>query len=301
MRRSKNGPALFELIGDRALSGRAAARPAGGDHPPEMAARTPADSRLPDPAAPGEDPAVAAWDEARRPEAGAFDHTVADTVVQFEGDRVRISLSSLGAAMATFAVIVILAGGFLLGKSRGRQDGVLAGYEAGRASFEAVVVNDIEAARKQSPATYLIGGLLENQEPSKPSGKPSRGSERGLAPNLGVEEGTTAAPARPGNAQPAWIDGFTYIVAQEFPGTARADAEAAQSYLEQHGVSAAIVTQPGGRLQLTTVQGYNRKDPAQRKLSDQLGEKVRAIGAQYYASGGRYKLEGYLKTHKNES
>lgn len=290
MRKTRKGPALFELIGDRALAGKAAARHDGGascelpDSPRDdrcdevVASALPAPEFRADPAHP--------------------DHASADTVVHFDGDRVRISLSSIGAAVATFVAIVFLAGGFLLGKSRGRQDGLLAGYQAGRESFEAGVVNDIEAARNQPPATYLIGGLLENPAAEPAKRNTETGRERASVSPPAAEMQTAKGPL---SGQPEWIDGFTYIVAQEFPGSARADAEAAQSYLEQHGVATAIAVQPGGRLLLTTLQGYNRKDPVQRKLSDQLGEKVRAIGAQYYASGGRYKLEGYLKTHKDES
>lgn len=307
MRKRKNGPALFELIGDRALSSRATVRPEPAIVPPPAASPRDAGSALRDVATETDIAPIAdiPLDAAK---SASFEHPLTETVVQFEGDRVRVSLSSIGAAVATFVVIVFLAGGFLLGKSRGRQDGLQAGYEAGRSSFEAGVANDIEAARNQPAATYLIGGLLEDQGPQGVStALPEKGGDRIASDRPGslVRErrGDSIAPrAKPADAgQPMWVDGFTYIVAQEFPGAARADAEAAQSYLEQHGVPTAIQMQPGGRLLLMTHQGYNRKDPVQRKLSDQLSEKVRAIGAQYYASGGRYRLEGYLKTHKNES
>jgi hypothetical protein len=238
-------------------------------------------------------------------------HSPAAKAVEFDGARVRVSLTSMTAAAMAFAAILLVAGSFLIGKSRGRQAGLVAGYEAGR-TVATTPANDLETVRQQPPSTYLIGGLLEQPADTTGATPPRHGGPAAAPrsrsresddrpPASDVASGTTAAarPADPAGSQTAgWVDGFTYVVVQEFPNGAREDALAAQAYLADHGVDTVVASLPAGRCQLMTTQGFDRKEPAQRKRSDQFLEKIRAIGAQYYASGGRYKLEGYLKTHK---
>jgi len=62
-----------------------------------------------------------------------------------------------------------------------------------------------------------------------------------------------------------------------------------------------LVRLSNGATQLITTQGYNRRDPTQHQMADQLLEKTRTLGAQYYAAGGGYKLEGYFKSLKSDT
>ena len=280
MRRNKHGPALFELLANGEFRSRDSVSAAGDEAIEDCPVDDPGGLET------GEvGPSIA------RPTANAASVPVGhQRAVEFDGDRLRFSLTSIGAAVASFVLIVLLAGGFMIGHYRGRQSGLAVGYQAGRASYQAATIDDIEAARRQTPSTYLIGGLIES--PADPGASPAAL----VPPPVRVEPGPSGA-----SAEPTWLDGFTYVVAQEFPGGSAEDAAAAEAYLGEHGVDTAIVGLANGRFHLITTQGYNRKDPTQRKLSDQLLEKVRAIGVQYYSTGGRYKLEGYLKTYKGES
>ena len=113
-----------------------------------------------------------------------------------------------------------------------------------------------------------------------------------------------AAPAKlPVNAAPAagWVRDQTYIVVQEFPAANVEKARHAREFLGQRGVNTELVSLNNDTTLLIATQGYNHKDPAQKRLAEQLLEKVRTIGTQYYAAGGGYKLEGYYKTLKRDN
>jgi hypothetical protein len=196
-----------------------------------------------------------------------------------QGERLYLSLTSVSAAGVAFVLLAVVALGIGLGFRQGRARGLVEGFAAGRASYLADTTSEIEAARQQSPATYLVGGLLDVAQPV--GGSDARAQQPG-------ETG--------GDRADRWIDGYTYVVAQEFSSKNAADVEQARRFLADHGVETLAQPLASGGVRLITTQGFDRKDPAQRKLADQLLEKVRAIGAQYFASGGRYKLEGYFKT-----
>jgi len=89
-------------------------------------------------------------------------------------------------------------------------------------------------------------------------------------------------------------------VAQGFAAGREADAEEARVFLAANGVDAAVVPLDSGGTRLITTQGFNRNDPTQRTLADQLIDRIRALGAEYYRSGGGYKLEGYFATLKGD-
>ena len=144
-------------------------------------------------------------------------------------------------------------------------------------------MGDIANARRQEPATHLVGTLLD--EASLPSQN---------------EESRTQTGETQSRSS-GWIQGYTYVVAQEF-GTERSeDAGRAQAYLQTQGVFTELVRFATGALQLITLQGFDLGDSTQRVLAEELKTKVRNIGRTYYATGGGYKLEGYFKTLKNQS
>ena len=98
-----------------------------------------------------------------------------------------------------------------------------------------------------------------------------------------------------------WIRGHTYIIAQEFRADHVADADRAQAFLEARGVETKRIALTNGSVQLVTTQGYDRGDPTQSTLADQLLKKVKSIGKSYFADRGGYRLEGYFKTLKSDS
>lgn len=210
-----------------------------------------------------------------------------ERTIELAGERIRFSLTSTSAALALFAVLVVLLGAFELGAMRGESYGLLAGYEQGRASYTAEVVGDIESARAQPANTALVRNLLSE----------SNGNVR----SKGTGESDVLEMENAGSAAATWVRGHTYIVAQEFSAGREQDAMAAQAFLWQAGIRAKLVEIAGGALQLITAQGYNHRDPAQRRTLEKVLERLHTRGAEYYAQGGGYRLKGYLKTLKSDT
>jgi hypothetical protein len=202
--------------------------------------------------------------------------------MELDGERIRVSLTSFSAALLVFVGLIVAFGAFELGRWSGEANGFTRGHAAGRESYEADVMDEIEAARNQPPATHLVNGLL--------------GEPEGLA--MAEHD-----PAESGAAStaPQWIRGYTYIVAQEFSAGHDNAAGQAQEFLAVNGVATELVRLTNGGVQLITTQGYDRRNPTQRRMADQLLEKIHALGAQYYAAGAGYKLEGYFKTLTSET
>lgn len=193
---------------------------------------------------------------------------------ELDGDRMRLSLSSVGVAVVVFMALVMLLGSYELGRRRAADRAFALGYERGRDHYVAQAASEIEIARQQAPATDLIQGLLVSPTDT---------------------DGATNEATRT-----SWVRGYTYVVAQEFPSGYEEDAVRSQTYLARNGVAVELIRYPSGSMQLITTQGYNRTDPAQSVLADRLRDRVREVGAAFFASGGRYKLEGYFRTLKGD-
>ena len=272
MRKNKRGPSLFEVLGEKG-------------NPNAASVRVPVWHETDDRDESAE-PSVPANPVAVEPVSdGAATSAVA---VEIDGDRIRFSLTSGMAAIAVFAALVVVVGTFAWGNHRGRQAGLRAGFESGRTSYEAATVDEIEAARNQPAATYLVSSLIV-PSPDVVQGRASDDPAAGL--------GATTSDS---GSTPKWISGYTYIVVQEFSARNAASAGAAQEFLARYGVSTHRVEYESGAVQLMTTQGFNRKDPAQRRMADQLKEKIHTIGTEYFAAGGGYRLEGYFKTLKRD-
>ena len=152
------------------------------------------------------------------------------------------------------------------------------GAIAGTFRIEADATSEIEATRSAPPASHVVQGLLES-----------------------ASSGATRGDTGPNSAAPSpWVQGLTYIVAQEFAPNAEPDALKAQAFLEAQGIDTALIKQDNDWFQLVTTQGYDRSDTVQRGLADAFLAKEHEAGAVYYASGGGYRLEGYFKTLRNE-
>ncbi|RME37169.1 MAG: hypothetical protein D6788_10050 [Planctomycetota bacterium] len=281
MGKRKRGPALFEVLGGR----------------PHPATPAPPVSRDRDKPARGEVPS-SAWkfgpSRVPEPPGGVTGEgtpsepaPISTRWIELEGDRIRVSLSSVGAALAVFVLLVGVFGAYELGRRDAVERAFALGYEEGRRYYEAQTVSDIELARRQEPQVEVIQSLLE------PAATADAGSEASAA--------STAENPKPAESRQKWIAGYTYVVAQEFAAGREEDALEAKAFLAQNGVPTALVRYPSGAMQLITTQGYNLSDPAQRALAERLRERVRALGTAYFAQGGGYKLEGYWKTRKGDS
>lgn len=273
MPRSKRGPALFDLLSQDEATEPETENLRGGRGPGQQSR----DATGAAPTHPGKVPGPP------RPLEAQSGVTGDGPLIELDGDRIRLSLTSVTAAVAIFAVMVIALSVFEVGRRLGDHGGFRRGHAAGRASYLADAMSDIEAARGQPPATELISELLR-----QPAG------DGAVADAVNSE---MASDPR----GPDWIRDHTYIVAQEFSAGRRDDALRAREFLAEQGVATELVRYPSGAIQLITKQGYNREDPTQREMSDQMLTKVHAVGAQYFASGGGYKLEGYFKTLKSDS
>jgi hypothetical protein len=196
--------------------------------------------------------------------------------------RVRVSLTSAIAAAVVFVAMVTVLVGYELGMRSGEKGGFGRGYEAGRASYAAEAVDEIELARAQPPAVHLTRSLRAEAAPAGQS-----------------NERAGASAAVFGTAE--WIRDYTYIVAQEFAAGRTEDAQRAREYLATRGIATALVALSNGAVQLITEQGYNLKDSTQKQLAARLLEQQHEVGSQYFASGGGYRLQGYFRTLKSDS
>lgn len=305
MRKSKQGPALFDLLKPSGAKQSDALKVPSWWERPEPARApvlkpTPSETSADPPSAPP-------------PRQGA---------VELEGERVRVSFTSWTAALTVFIAMVLVVGAFEMGRRSGVSSGYERGHAAGRDSYIATAVDEIEAARNQPPSTDLITSLLqpptEQQEltkesepvPERDASRKELNQEVRPAPSRAVVQpvltGVAKRPKPPTQRKRAkttskWIRDYTYIVTQEFSVGRDEDARRAQDFLADRGVATELVRYPSGSIQLMTLQGYNRKDSTQRKMADRLLQKVHATGVDFFRQGGGYKLEGYFKKLTGDS
>lgn len=204
--------------------------------------------------------------------------------VGLDGDRLRFSLSSVGAAVVIFAAIAALFGAFVLGSGSGEKRGFSRGKIAGRESYTASTMSEIETVRSRPPATGVIESLLTEPAASSSSDDAGRGS----------------AVRRDASADPQWIRDYTYVVVQEFRAGHTADAQDARDFLSHHGVSSEVVGFDSGAIQLITTQGFDRRQATQRGMAEALLAKVHDIGDKYFAAGGGYRMQGYFRRLKGD-
>ena len=199
-----------------------------------------------------------------------------------DGERIRLSFNSFTAGIAIFAVMVTLVGAYEWGRRSGDHAGFRRGHAQGRSSYAAEALGEIASARRKEPATHLVDTLLDDESLSAGQGELVQGDR---------------SPQR----LSGWVQGYTYVVAQEFGVGRSEDAQRAKEFLATQGVITELVSFDTGSMQLITSQGYDLGDATQRVLAGELKSKVRDAGRAYYAAGGGYKLEGYFKTLKNRN
>jgi hypothetical protein len=309
MRRQRRGPALFELLqGDRSQRAELLQPPAlrvvqnePEDHEDEHDSDDTVSARS---------PGVAGAADAARPASvrregrnhahasvGIAPH--AEGVVELDGGRLRVNLTPVTAAIAIFVICLVALAAFVVGQRWGDKAGFSRGFASGRDAYAAGTVDAVEAARNQPPATHLVTPLLEDA-PVRSAGGDRVAEPSGRGSGELNPVGRVASTTAPAVAAVGWVRDLTYVVAQEFAAGREEHAQRAQAFLAERGIDSGIVRLDSGAMQLITLQGYNHKEPAQKKLADDLLKKERAAGAEYFATGGGYKLEGYYKTLKRD-
>lgn len=274
--RKKNGPALFEFLSEEA------AEPPGA---PVVARRWRRSQRAANVHRTGAPSVVGASGRRKDPDLPERATDRRARLVELDVDRVRLTFTSTTAAVAIFAGLAIAYGVYEIGRRAGEREGMSRGMAAGRAYYEAEALGEIEAARRQPPATELVSSLLADGAVAAEDGELS-GSDSDIA---AVADG------------PHWVRDYTYVVVQEFSPGYVEDAARARAFVAERAVATEVVPRSDGGFRLITIQGYDRKDPTQREMADRLKETVHRIGAEYFASGGGYRLEGYFKTLKGDS
>ena len=302
MRKSKRGTALFDLLAESDPG-----TSEGLQAPPGMGLR-------------GQ---VARAPEVKSPTAGSVEQATTlaplqpgsprGSAVELEGERIRLTLTSWTAAIVAFVGIALIVGTFEIGRRFGNAAGFDRGHVAGRDAYLADTFDEIETARQQPPSTDLISSLLlvpeaepERVVPDRAAPRTERPAETSAARpgSSGTRRATrpeTVPKQRAAKSRANWIRDYTYIVAQEFSVGHDEDARRAQDFLADNGVRTELVRYPSGSIQLITLQGYNRDDSTQKRMSQKLLDKVHSIGRNYFSQGGGYRLEGYFKKLKGES
>lgn len=218
------------------------------------------------------------------------------SAVQFLGDRLHVSLTPLTAAFGVFVISLLVLGAILIGQRRGEKAAELRAASLASLPGGEGEVDAIETVRQQPPASHLVESLLDSHAKPAPLQRESERSPSKVAPTA-----KALPPVEPtAGPRQGWVRDYTYIVAQEFASGRDDDARRAQEFLGTRGFAAQVVKLDGGALQLITLEGYNHKDPAQKKRADEILKRQRAIGVEYFASGGGYTLEGYYKTLKRD-
>lgn len=292
MPKSKNAPALFEVL----EKGTAPGTPKLGipGPPPLLLGRSKPPKAAPPPAKDPPRPKVQEDTALKIPGKAASRGSSAGSerggtgFFEYDGERIRLSLTTLGATALISTLVILVAGTYEIGRERGFN----VGHREGKAWFQADAMDDIEAARAGPAQSGVIGSLLtESNGASDPAGDPSTELVQAELGSFGGAVPTT----------PVWVRGNTYILVQNFLPSSGRDVDRAKEYLAQHGVETSIIGQPGSHRQLVTTQGYNHRDADQKALNEKLRQRVHAIGDKYFSAGGGYKLEGYFKTLTKDS
>lgn len=211
--------------------------------------------------------------------------------VGIEGGKVHFALTSRGAGVVAFVVLVVVACIFSMGKWYGRQAGFADGQKQERISIQGAALDEIAQARQSEPIDGLFDGLGESPVTRVAAAQ----QEPEVEPQESSPPEPTALTAVRKSAT-TWVKGNTYVVVQSFRGDAGQDAVQAQEYLAQHGIETEIIGSSQRGFRLIATQGFNCKDATQQKLAERYITKIGTIGQAYFKSGGRYKLEGYFAT-----
>ncbi len=276
MAKTKQGPALFELLKGTREHRADARRQAPGEPPQDevLVREDRRESRTP----PGLPPGTG---ESTRPPVESKERSFCEV----SGGCVRFSLTQRAATIVLAVVVLALVGMFYVGYHLGE----VRGKEKGRRAVQARVADEIEEARRAAPTRNLFDGI-GNDPTAAVTGRGGEPPARGPAAAVG---GNYVAH------DVSWVSGHNYIVVQDFKSDAWSDAVRAREFLEENGVGTTILELERSetyKYRLMTVTGFNLDDTVQKKLADEYLNKVRDIGQAYSEGGGRYDFQSaYFK------
>lgn len=299
MAKTKDTPALFELIGQQGMRpGQPPRKPAG---PPLEPHEDSPESRPPAHAAPHDEahlaagpelvvepapaePAVAehlpaapeaAQDSSAGPAGGvavAEPRAAAEPLVRPEGNRLRFSITTVALAAVIFFVLLSLLAAFELGRHLG--------YDAGRvAAIEHLQTDgsgsELRAAMQQDPQPDVLEDLDQvDRRVEAEAAMPLRVTAR--------EQGVR-------------LEGLNYIWVDRF--TTPEAAEAARQYLASHGIECTAEASQNQWI-LITVEGFDYRIPQERQACDTLADTIRDLGQAYLKAGGRYRFDCFVNKKK---
>jgi hypothetical protein len=211
-----------------------------------------------------------------------------EPLLRIDGRLIRIALDSTRAAVAVFALVVLMGAAWMLGHGSGRESGMDEAWKAARAEGMGTV-DEMDRIREGAPQPNVTEGV--GASPFAPDKDPA------APPRVAPPSTTLASRAETGAAVSSaeWTPGLTYIVVQDFAWSARADALRAQEYLRQYSIETSLEETSGKWYHLIATQGFNWDDSTDRDRYDRYLRRIQTIGQTYYKNGGRYKLEGYAK------
>ncbi len=189
-------------------------------------------------------------------------------LVQSQGDRLKFSVSTLTLAMILFAVFVVLAGAFALGRHLGYDSG----WQAAADRAQVIADDEFIDLRAQPPSPGLLQDL-------------------GLVTDaVNREHAQQRRAARAG--QVGFVDDLNYVWIETF--TTKSDASAAREFLKNEEIESTLI-ENGGKWVLISTEGFDYGLAEEKAACQQLSARVREVGRQYLEAGGRYGFKCYAK------
>lgn len=280
MPKPKDSPALYELIARDRVKGRPDLKPGrtakavavSSAAPPPTPARAPAPAPAPKPAAkPPRPPKPARAPTLKLP----------SKLGRMLKDPTRITAVICAAALLSFGAFIVV---------KWRQGNLQAVATGPSAPDQAVDGHDglTLFAPTSVPREHEPARSGETRHPRLPSRVTSGSAAIPAAdPERPQAEAVKTTPK-------AREEGLNYVVVENFAPDRRKDAESAVLYLTSHGISCTIEKRLNGGWYVVTAEGYSGADDR----LDKLVRRVRALGGEYFAQGGRYQFQCFAKLYK---
>lgn len=218
------------------------------------------------PAAPAERPTPPTAEHVGSPETPAPESS--QGWLETQGDQVRFSLSTLTLAILIAAALAILAVTFVVAREMGHR----AGWRAANEKADIVTNDPFRELLRQQPSPELLEDLeLVNR-------------------NVRVEQDRQRRDAISGGE--SFLDDLNYVWIERF--NSEPEAKSAQSYLERQEVGSRLV-EKNGKWILISTQGFEYGIPEQKAACQKLSERIRELGRDYFAAGGRYRFDCFVK------
>ena len=189
-------------------------------------------------------------------------------LVQSQGDRLKFSVGTLTLAMVLFAVFVVLAGAFALGRHWGYDSGWQAAVDRAQ-----IIANDEFLDLREQPPSP---GVLQDLDV--------------VTDAVNREHAQQRRTARAG--QVGFIDDLNYVWIETF--ATKSDATAAREFLKNREIRSTLI-ENGGKWVLISKEGFDYGLAEEKAACQQLSTRVKEVGQRYLEAGGRYGFKCYVK------